>query len=66
VPDDADPITLVLRVLPDSIAPEIRLRRALKFLGRSCRLKCIAISGAPAPGQSLPASTTPTKEPCDD
>lgn len=33
------------RALPDDVAPEIRVRRLLKYAGRSLRLKCTRVSG---------------------
>jgi hypothetical protein len=50
---DADPVEFVLRLhpLPDAIPPIVRLRRAMKLLLRSFRLKCTAVA--------LPDGTAP-------
>jgi hypothetical protein len=44
--------TITLRPVPSDIPVEIRLRRALKILLRSCDLRCVAIEQAANPRQS--------------
>ena len=46
-----DQIIITLRPLPDDTPPMIRLRRALKALLRSYRLRCVRISTNPGNGK---------------
>ena len=47
-------VEITLRALPDDVDFAIRLRAALKYCLRSCRLRCVALKDVPAyPGQEV-------------
>jgi hypothetical protein len=55
VPDDPDLVFVTLQPLPDSIAPEIRIRQLLKYALRAQRLRCVSIRLGPAREQTSAA-----------
>lgn len=55
-------LTLEAMPYPDGPAPEIRLRRLLKFAGRVCRLRCLSCLPADA-GDVEVVTTRPEQAP---
>ena len=57
--DDFGPTWFLLRVLPDRVPASIRMRRALKCLLRSFRIKCEGMRD----GEPAESEQTPTRSP---